>query len=413
MQIAHAIAGDAFWHEDRCSWIAPVPEARGSVTVRPVDGSLFSGTAGIALFLAEAHAVDPHPRLRRTCEGALRHALRRAHDPSLTSSPGLYTGSLGVVLAARRIASRLDKPGIFEAALDLVEPTLDGPPPDETDLLDGLAGIVIGRLALRHETGDDLEVVIDLCDEIVERARRDDGALSWATGPADERSGDLLGLAHGASGIAVALTSVGAAAERGDLRDAALGAARYERGHFDQRLRNWPDFRIDPSDRSRGPNFMWAWCHGAPGIAVARLAIAGSCDDPTIERDARLALDCTAEVVRRTVEADGADFCLCHGLAGNADVLLYAARLTGDASWALVAEDVAAGGIARYHERGTPWPCGQGRGSVPSLFVGTAGIGHFLLRVADPTIPSVLAVDTGIASLASDHQTQWRPEEVL
>jgi len=41
-----------------------------------------------------------------------------------------------------------------------------------------------------------------------------------------------------------------------------------------------------------------------------------------------------------------------------------------------------------------PWPCGlQRAATVPGLMVGTAGIGHFLLRLYDPAaVPSILSV---------------------
>jgi len=45
---------------------------------------------------------------------------------------------------------------------------------------------------------------------------------------------------------------------------------------------------------------------------------------------------------------------------------------------------VAADGIRSYVKQGMPWPCGNGgAGESPNLMLGTAGIGHFYLRLYD------------------------------
>ena len=102
------------------------------------------------------------------------------------------------------------------------------------------------------------------------------------------------------------------------------------------------------------------------------------------------------ETTGRTVGAwlaAGANYSLCHGLAGNAEVLMYAAEILGPrvSSLDLVLE-VAERGIDRYANRGNCWPCGTLTGETPSLLLGLAGIGLFYLRLRDPSIPSVLCL---------------------
>ena len=46
-------------------------------------------------------------------------------------------------------------------------------------------------------------------------------------------------------------------------------ALHYERAHFDAKAGNWPDFRNSNESRS----FMTSWCHGAPGIGIARACL--------------------------------------------------------------------------------------------------------------------------------------------
>jgi lantibiotic modifying enzyme len=82
--------------------------------------------------------------------------------------------------------------------------------------------------------------------------------------------------------------------------------------------------------------------------------------------------------------------CLCHGLAGNADILLDGYASLGDHRLHDTAVMVANAGIDRYAGDPYRWPCGTYNGSTPGLMLGLAGIGRFYLRLADPTLPSVL-----------------------
>ncbi|MFC7643928.1 lanthionine synthetase LanC family protein [Streptosporangium lutulentum] len=67
--------------------------------------------------------------------------------------------------------------------------------------------------------------------------------------------------------------------------ETARAAFAYERDLYDPRVRNWPDYRDIPGERAddTAPASMQAWCHGAPGIGLARadLLRRGS---PTVSR---------------------------------------------------------------------------------------------------------------------------------
>ena len=64
-----------------------------------------------------------------------------------------------------------------------------------------------------------------------------------------------------------------------------------------------------------------------------------------------------------------------------------------------IAEAAAVRAMQRYEATGAPWPCGvPGAGETPNLMLGTAGIGHFLLRLHDPAgIPTPLLPAAGQA----------------
>src|SRR5688572_19275936 len=75
----------------------------------------------------------------------------------------------------------------------------------------------------------------------------------------------LTGLWHGQSGFALAIARLrdgdGAAA----LQPLARAALAFERDHRDPAAGRWPDLRPDATEPC-----ACAWCHGAPGIGLAR-----------------------------------------------------------------------------------------------------------------------------------------------
>src|SRR5437870_1613255 len=103
---------------------------------------------------------------------------------------------------------------------------------------------------------------------------------------------------------------------------AALGGIAYERSLFSAEAGNWPDLRVADTDLRQAPGeklpFPVAWCHGAPGIGLARLLCRRLLDDPL--------LDAEIETALRTTMASGFGYnhSLCHGDLGNLELLVEA-----------------------------------------------------------------------------------------
>jgi lantibiotic modifying enzyme len=398
--IGATIVGSAVWHGGRCNWVGAEPEERppGSGVVYPsyvaLRGDLYGGTAGIGLFLAELAAAADEPQATRTAVGAFRHAFARVRElpPSIRLS--LYTGRVGVGLAAARAADVLGDEELRERAARIVAvPRSWWCESDEFDLIGGAAGSAVGLLALadaldRPSLADHAAL---LGDALIERARKSDRGWSWPS-PTTPREHDLAGLSHGAAGVGFALLELWNATGEQRYRDGADEAFRYERSWFDEESRNWPDLR---ESRGVAPALSYAtlWCHGAPGIALSRLRAYELTGDATLQREAQVAVATTQREVDlwRVV---GANYSLCHGLAGNAEILLDARAAFGPqlAASERVAHAAAWDGIERYARPGAEWPCGAGEGVTPSLFLGLAGIARFYLRLQDPSLPSFLLV---------------------
>jgi hypothetical protein len=414
-RIGARLARQARWSGGACTWTVMARDgedpARRRRVPAPAGGSLYGGTAGIGLFLAALHGLVRDPAVRRAAEGALRHAL--ADETVRPSLFGCHGGRVGVAGAALRAAHLLDLAELRDAAERLLAP-LPGHEEDARgdDVVAGAAGAIPALLALRGLVDDRLstEVPRRLAERLMARAHREPRGWSWGDPRQVSSARNLLGLAHGAAGMGRALLEMYAAAGNPRHRYGAEQAFAYERQFFDADEENWPDFRhkgVSEYVHHRRmpellellaregvdalpyrPRFMAAWCHGAPGIALTRLRAFQLLGTPVYREEAEAGLRSTRRALRAT-----ADFSLCHGVMGNAEILAEGARALDLPELAEAAANAMAEGCERFERAGRPWPVGPG-GHVPDpgLMLGEAGIGHALLRMHDPSIPSVLLV---------------------
>lgn len=401
-RIGWRLARQAIWHEDRCNWLGFMPlesssTPQSNVTFSALGSDLYTGTSGVALFLAELYAATGEAEARRAALGAIRQALSRVDVLPLPARAGLFTGWIGIALVAARMGRILQEEDLFRVALRLVRRcTREKLENWEFDLFYGKAGTMVGLLLLRDLLDEPslLKPCMRLGRKLLAAADKSEIGSSWKS-TALPGSRNLTGFAHGAAGIGYALGEL--FHSTGDLkyRRAAEAAFRYERHWYDPHWQNWPDLREEPGQprpTRRAFPFATAWCHGAPGIALSRLRAYEILKDTERKAEAIVGLQTTRKAVEFWLHSGNANFSLCHGLAGNAEVLLYGRRIlgseAGEAQEAALA--VAAAGLERYHEQEHAWPCGTAGGENPSLMLGLAGIGHFYLRLSTPAVPQVV-----------------------
>lgn len=411
-RIGLRLCRDAIWWDGHCNWMGWMIEPHGGQWIsvhRAMSSLVYDGTAGIGLFLARLSRYVDDPILHTTAKGALGQALTAVDSLSDAGEYGFYSGLSGIGWSCIDAGAALGCEALVERGHAALDRAAGLPPKDQRlDVINGSAGLipVLLSFAAQRRGGPFLEAAERHADNLLRLASRTAQGWSWDTlGMPNERH--LLGLAHGASGIAYALATLGKATGRQDLFAAAKEALRYERVHFRVAEGNWPDLRSFVQAGPTGePPCMVAWCHGAPGIGMARLGLhALMPGEPELLAEAETAIRTTSASLGQTAPGIG-NFSLCHGDGGNADLLVVGADVLQRPELRQAVEGAADRALAHFEDAGMPWSCGvMGAGETPNLLLGLAGIGHFFLRLYDSTrvetvlLPGALAIAPAEAKL--------------
>jgi len=395
---ARAIRGT----DGSATWIAPqyMPQAE-RFQLGHLGLSLYDGLAGVALFLAALERVSGGAGARELCLAALqpvRKELQEAESNRLVQWLGIGGASgLGSVLYALvRTGQFLDEPALLTEASEAARLLTPEKIADDRvlDIIAGSAGAILGLLTV-HEALEDttiLERAVDCGRHLLASrvaSNNEEGPRAWPT--IGEQP--LTGFSHGAAGIAYALLRLYQATGETDFRAAAEEAIAYEASVFVEGEGNWPDFRPDqeglPPDPAN-PRFMVAWCHGAPGIGLARLGGLPMMDTPQVRKDIEVALATTQRALAD--QQHHADH-VCCGNMGRIEMLLTAGIRLARPELAAAARREASRVVARAAQsEGYRLSAALPRGvHSPGFFQGAAGVGYELLRLAYPDrLPSVL-----------------------
>ena len=398
--IAARLCRDALWDGTRCNWLGDSMEFIGntwSVVHRAFGPELYNGTSGIALFLARLFAATNERLYRVAAEGGVEQGLSRIKDISPPARIGFYSGLTGIAYALIVLGELLDNPGFVDKAFHLLqELSQDDPGEQGLDVISGSAGAIPALLTIYQTHRKDF--LIDLAvrhgDHLLNTARQQEHGWSWNTlNMSGERH--LTGFSHGTAGIAWALLELSQCTGQERFRHAAKQGFYYEQKLFSAEHENWPDFRSDyesTAPEARTPSYTTAWCHGAPGIGLSRLRAYEISGEESYKSEAEAALRTTMKMLNQSAYAGQGNYSLCHGLAGNTELMIYASQVLGNADYKTIADQVGRQGIEQYQKSYSPWPCGvNGGGETPNLMLGLAGIGYFYLRLYDPVKnPSIL-----------------------
>ena len=390
--VADRLESVAFRQNGTATWLGySRMGATGYWSYEPVGYALYSGSAGIALFLGHLGAVTGESRYVDLAKAALATVRGRlAIDAGDWTGLGAYSGISSVIYTLLQLGTAWREPDLFAEAEDLVE-TLPGKieKDENLDFLSGSAGCLLTLLQLHalRPSRRTLAAAVLCGERLLSQAKEMEAGLGWlAPGTGDK---PLAGLSHGTAGIGWALAELAAVTGEERFQKAFRGALAYERSLFSAERGNWPDLREEAIQErpDAASGFMCAWCHGAPGIGLARLACLPLHAEPELRADAEVAVETTLR------EGFGTNHSLCHGDLGNLDFVLEASRRLGREDLAARVPRMAAGILQGIEKHG--WLSGLiAAPEIPGLMLGIAGIGYQLLRLAAvERVPSVLLLE--------------------
>jgi type 2 lantibiotic biosynthesis protein LanM len=317
----------------------------------------------------------------------LRRQLERSK--SNLNLVGVFEGWGGVVYLLTHLATLWNKRELLEEAEALLTVLPELIARDEAvDVINGSAGCIAALLCLHQVKPSEqaLAIALQCGDRLLTRSQEQPHGIGWPTHLAS--TAPLTGFAHGVAGIAWALLRLATSTGEERFRTIALRAIDYERSLFSVEMGNWPDLRIMQGHDGQEHRFVTAWCFGAAGIGLSRLASLPHLDD-------RKGLKAEIRIAAQTTLAHGfgVNHSLCHGDLGNVELLMQAGRELKEPNFEDQGRRIVASVLEDLAQRGprcaTPL-CVES----PGLMTGLAGIGYGLLRFAAPNeIPSVLLLE--------------------
>lgn len=372
------------------------PAGAAAASLDPI--AVQAGASGVGLFLAQLLMATGHLPVaaqRRLDEVRLRDALARAatwvaeqlgRNPQ--RPPGLYFGTSGVAWFLADAAAVLGRDDLLRRANELALALPVRVP--NSDITHGTAGIGLGQLRQWIATGDDrfLARAVVAAEQVLRAAVRNESGVTWPVpaGAPTRLAGTVsYGYAHGNAGIATFLYTVAEATGESQFAEVATEALLTVLPHTVSidGAAYWPASPDDADDSSEA-GYWPSWCNGSSGIGTAFVRGHLSTGNPTFRRAAEAAAKAGLRERWRSSAVQ------CHGLAGDAELLLdlmtLPARHLDPADpyrqAALEATDaLLLQGRTPVTGKGTVFADDSGATISAGFGTGLAGTGAFLLRL--------------------------------
>ncbi|HEX2913348.1 MAG TPA: type 2 lanthipeptide synthetase LanM family protein [Chloroflexia bacterium] len=356
----------------------------------PAGLDLYNGLPGIILFLAYLGDSSKEARYTELAEGAFQTLRGKVEKlrPYLKSVGG-FDGWGSLVYLYTQLGVLWRRPELVDEATAFAGKIAELAGQDESfEFLAGSAGAIASLLALYEVSPSPavLHAALVCGERLLNGAKKTRTGLGWT----NSTTGDvpLAGLSHGNAGVAYSLMALARLSGDSRYEEVAREALAYERSHFVAEKQNWPDLRsfLNAEHTHDKPHYMIAWCHGAAGIGLGRLAMLPYSNDAETRQEIEAAVNTTL------AHGMGQNHSLCHGDMGNLELVLSAAQALGNEAYRQSLETLTASVLDSIETQG--WCSGMAMGvEVPGLMTGLAGIGYQLLRLAQPEkVPSVLVL---------------------
>lgn len=365
---------------------------------------IYDGVSGIALFFIELYQKTGLKQYLDTAVGALSWTENYCLE-NPDNNFAFYSGKTGISYCFQKMFEVTQEKIYIEKSLKIlkgIDSYLQTNPICE--FINGASGSLLGLLHIYNLTRDTniLSEINKHIEYVISKIQHGQVGFYWDRSSQNIRG--LCGLSHGASGVGFVFLELAKYFNNKAFYWIADQAFAYEDNYFNDKQDNWPDFRkgIYSSENLqehimayRNQNwqffsqetYMYAWCHGAPGIGLSRLRTYRILNNKKY-------LNLTLKFLNNYIpNEDDHSFTLCHGLGGIAETYLQAYSLLKNPNYLSFAQEIA-DKIILSKKKGHKYLSGYaqygGAREDYSLLNGNAGIGLFLLKMADIKFSSIL-----------------------
>lgn len=275
LAIGHQICNSAvFLEQNKATWLNLEYNTQiGRYQLKPITFDMYTGQAGIAVFLAGLAKVTQDNFWFEWVEKAiakLRPENKLSKNPFNTML-GAGVGFGSQIYSLTVISQLLNQPQLLQEAQCLAENiNLSWIEQDKTwDVMGGTAGLIIVFCNLFNLTKNTKYLDLGItCAKYLLAKREINPLTNFPLWNNEHFQRPLTGFAHGAAGFAYAFLQLYQLTNYPEFKETAEQCIAYENLFYKPEHHNWLDTRqLDPS------SLITSWCYGAPGIGLARLGI--------------------------------------------------------------------------------------------------------------------------------------------
>lgn len=369
--------------ENDVTWISTLIQGTNQVSwsVSPVNLDFYNGLSGIGIFTSYLDKYDNRDIFSKvTLEivNTIKKSISHMEKIKLTTGfeCGAFTGLSGYMYFLQHAAKNQNKKEWINEIYRMLPLLRSGRKNIKSvDILDGHAGIAMVLLSLYEDLKDDLflkEAEVSIQFMMDSKIPLKNG-IGWKD---SQTNRFYTGFAHGSSGVATALAKYNYYINNTSIENTIYKILEFEDSLYESTSKNWfASFEKD--------NIPFNWCHGAPGIIMARNRLRQyGIDNEHITNSIKFGIESTLE------NGFGHTRCQCHGDAGNINILqTFKEKNVQD-----FLEEQLKVQEAYFHQN--PFERGVSRGvEAVGFMIGIAGIGYSMLKQHDNRLPNILELE--------------------
>lgn len=317
-QIADWLCDNAIVNKKRddITWIGLHHFDENTWKITPVNKYLYDGLSGIAIFWAlfvQKFPEEPYQEIYYLVQRTLFTYTDSVVDCKKyqSSRTGAFDGE-GSMVNAYILLYHMTQDKIYlhyaekhsEILWELFEQDT------AYDYLSGNAGAIVVLIELYKLTSQQkyLRLAEKMEEYLWQRAIKTEHTAGWKIGNIPI---PLAGKSHGNSGFIMAYASLLEITHEFHYKETIDQLLAYENSLYSDDLQNWLDLR---NMNQNHPQCMNTWCHGAPGILLTRMKLAGLQE---FKDNEQIAMDIKRAANALYEQKDLSGLCICHGMAGN------------------------------------------------------------------------------------------------